>query len=239
MSGGEVSGSLVEEHRGLVRRIAHDVKRRYRLRIEFEELEAAGLEGLLQAEKAFDPTRGVAFTTFAYHRIRGAIIDNCRRLGALRRSVKSRARFDAAASQVLQSAAQTRPSVASTTHTRTWLADTFDDLAVAFALSQQRGLPQLSTPPKGPEEQAERSELRRRLAAHLDTISDEERVVIERYYFRNDTMQVIARDRGVSVSWISRLHTRALRKLRPALRAEEEHGVEARAGPRTEESPGE
>jgi RNA polymerase sigma factor for flagellar operon FliA len=119
------------------------------------------------------------------------------------------------------------------------LADTFDDLAVAFALSQQRGLPQLSTPPEGPEEQAERRELRRRLAAHLETVSDEERVVIERYYFRNDTMQVIARDRGVSVSWISRLHTRALRKLRPALRAEEEHGVEARAGPETGETSGE
>lgn len=47
--------------------------------IDSENLESAGILGLIEAAGQFDPDRGVAFTTFAYHRIKGAILDELRR----------------------------------------------------------------------------------------------------------------------------------------------------------------
>ncbi len=39
------------------------------------ELRCAALEGLWQASRSFDPSRGLAFSTHARHRIRGAVLD--------------------------------------------------------------------------------------------------------------------------------------------------------------------
>ncbi len=47
--------------------------------VDQENLEGAGLLGLVEAAQHFDPTRGVSFKTFAYRRIRGAILDELRR----------------------------------------------------------------------------------------------------------------------------------------------------------------
>lgn len=47
--------------------------------VDSENLESAGILGLVEAAGQFDPERGVAFTTFAYRRIKGAILDELRR----------------------------------------------------------------------------------------------------------------------------------------------------------------
>lgn len=47
--------------------------------VDGENLESAGILGLVEAASQFDPARGVAFTTFAYRRIKGAIVDELRR----------------------------------------------------------------------------------------------------------------------------------------------------------------
>ena len=47
--------------------------------VDSENLESAGILGLVESAGQFDPTRGVAFTTFAYRRIKGAILDELRR----------------------------------------------------------------------------------------------------------------------------------------------------------------
>ena len=47
--------------------------------VDSENLESAGILGLVEAAGQFDPSRGVAFTTFAYRRIKGAIVDELRR----------------------------------------------------------------------------------------------------------------------------------------------------------------
>ncbi|HWL09038.1 MAG TPA: sigma-70 family RNA polymerase sigma factor [Planctomicrobium sp.] len=47
--------------------------------VDTDNLESAGVLGLVEAAAQYDTTRGVAFQTFAYHRIRGAILDELRR----------------------------------------------------------------------------------------------------------------------------------------------------------------
>lgn len=203
------------EYRGLVKAIASDIKRRYRLRVDLDELEAAGLEGLVQAESAFDPGRNASFHTFAYYRVRGAIIDNCRRLGLMRRVYKKKARFEAAANAVMEVQTEHLPAGRDAATNSVWLAQTFDALAVSFTLATEPERVQSAT--ASPESKAEVAQLTRRLGAALDRLTDDEQSVIRRYYLADERMTHIAEAMGMSPSWVSRVHRRALKKLRSVL----------------------
>jgi RNA polymerase sigma factor (sigma-70 family) len=66
---------------GLVRSIAARLRRRVP-QLETEDLVSAGMIGLIEAVDRFDDGRGVSFGTFAYPRIKGAILDEARRNAA-------------------------------------------------------------------------------------------------------------------------------------------------------------
>ena len=70
---------VIERCLPLARSIAAKLRLAHGLTAPFDDLYASGVDGLMQAAHRFDPTRGVAFTTFAYYRIRGARLDSLRR----------------------------------------------------------------------------------------------------------------------------------------------------------------
>jgi RNA polymerase sigma factor (sigma-70 family) len=74
----------VLRHLPLVCSIARKLSRRLP-RLDLEDLVSAGTIGLIEALDRFDPDRGVPFGSFAYPRIRGAMIDDARRSGAVAR----------------------------------------------------------------------------------------------------------------------------------------------------------
>src|SRR6266581_4082803 len=77
-------------HLYLVRAIARRVRRELAGRVELEDLEGYGMEGLLQAAARYDAGRGASFASYAGHRIRGAMYDAVRALGRFtRREVAS------------------------------------------------------------------------------------------------------------------------------------------------------
>jgi len=59
-----------------------------------DELFSAGMMGLLKACRSYDSSRGAEFKTYAYHRIRGAVLDELRRMDFLPRSQREKARQD-------------------------------------------------------------------------------------------------------------------------------------------------
>ena len=207
---------MIESCRGLVLKLAAETRKRYRLQIEIDELEAAGLEGLVQAQNAFEPGRGIAFTTFAYYRIRGAMLDNCRRLGLIKRRQKSQVLFEEAANEVLEQAARSAPPVVTQATTASWIAEAFDDMTVVFMMAEGKS-PEPASRDRGPDQHAESSELKQRLRRHLSDLSVEERTIIEGYYLEGRQLTEVARELGVSKSWASRVHTRTLRKLKPLI----------------------
>ena len=66
---------LLSHHLRLVHHIARQMARGLRLDAELDDLVSAGTIGLVKAIENYDPTRGIAFSTFAAVRIRGAILD--------------------------------------------------------------------------------------------------------------------------------------------------------------------
>src|SRR3954453_9225492 len=81
---------LIHRYGPLIDRTARRIVMRTGLASAFDDLWSAGALGLLEAAGRFDVARGVTFETFVEHRIRGAMMDELRRMDHLPRRLRSR-----------------------------------------------------------------------------------------------------------------------------------------------------
>ncbi len=72
---------LVEKFMPMAEKLAYQKKRSLPSFIDVDELKSAAYMGLVDAASRFKPELGIAFSTFAYPRISGAINDYLRELG--------------------------------------------------------------------------------------------------------------------------------------------------------------
>lgn len=93
---------LLVRYQPLIRVIVAKMSPNLPAHADFEELRSAGLTGLIHAIERFDPSRGYTFETYASIRIRGAILDELRRLDLVPRSVRRNQRRLAAAVEKLE-----------------------------------------------------------------------------------------------------------------------------------------
>ena len=77
---------LIEKHKPMVLHLAKKISQSLPFSPDFEDLVAYGQLGLVEASERFDATRGNSFGTFAFYRIKGAIYDGLREMGAISRS---------------------------------------------------------------------------------------------------------------------------------------------------------
>src|SRR5438270_7482312 len=96
---------LIEQHLPLVHAIAGKLRRTLRRPIDTEDLIAYGSKGLVEAAERFDARQGVAFATFAYYRIRGAMYDGLRTMGWYSRADYARYRAEERANEYLRAEA--------------------------------------------------------------------------------------------------------------------------------------
>ena len=192
---------LVTRHQKMVHGLAHRLKRELSLSGEVDDLIAFGFGGLLEAEDRFDPTRGVRFQTFAYHRVRGAMLDGVRKMAHLPRRAHQR----------LKGEADTVPTAAPTPLERA-VAQMSANLTGACPLQGRYGA-------ESPELQLLQGESVSRLLRALSDLSPRERALVRGRYFEGRSLDAVAAELGISKSWASRLHTQALGRLRTALSA--------------------
>jgi RNA polymerase sigma factor for flagellar operon FliA len=83
---------LLTRYLPLVHHVAKQVQPTLVIETEFPELVSAGTIGLMHALESYDPDRGVAFSTYAVPRIRGAMLDDYRRRDPVPRSVRRKQR---------------------------------------------------------------------------------------------------------------------------------------------------
>lgn len=204
----------------IARQVTRELGSQQRL---IEDLEGAGREGLVEAAQRFDPERGVPFRRYANHRVRGAMIDALRRESTLPRKARDRLRamdsslsLNEAASESLSS--QPSPST-STSSLDARLAEHLANLATAMAtglVAQQayEGEEQVAVDPQpSPEDRSSREQLLAVVRAEISELPEQERLLIERHYFGGDRFDHVAQEMGLSKSWASRLHTRAIARL--------------------------
>ena len=224
--------ALLHDNLSLVYHVARQLARGLAADADVDELVSAGTMGLMSALEAFDTGRGLAFSTFAVPRIRGAILDDLRRQDHVPRSVRRKTRSIASARETLTRALGRSPEpnevatelgVDAPTLWR-WLADV--EGAVHVTLDRCAGdrddtsaapAELLGNGDEAADERLSREEEVARLREAMLELKDQERTVLSLYYFEELKAREIAEVMGVSESRISQIRSKALGQLREAL----------------------
>jgi RNA polymerase sigma factor FliA len=223
--------SLVAAHVGLVHHVARQLVARLSTEAQLDELVSAGSLGLMQAAEAFEPARGLSFSTFAVPRIRGAMLDELRRVDPMPRNVRRRTREVARARDVLAASLHRAPTAdeiaghlaVPSDQVHRWEFDAHSTNVVSFhqparveadttlgdLLADERAtsVDDLLT------HEVEVEALKRAIM----TLKEQERTVLALNYFEELKLQEIADVLRLSVCRISQIRTAALEKLRVAL----------------------
>lgn len=198
-----------------------------------EDLHAMAREGLLEAARTYSPDRGVPFKGWAYLKIRGAMLDGMRKQGALPRAVYARLRALEAANQAREgmiedeSAAGAETTESADKRIASSASSMAMAMAAAFLAAKHGAADQIMDDAASPEALTMEKQLLERVKTAIDSRPDGERKLLTRIYFGGVTLEEAAKEQGLSKSWGSRLHARALE----AVAAE----VRRRAGPHDEE----
>jgi RNA polymerase sigma factor FliA len=226
--------SLVTDHIDLAPTIARQLIRELNLPYSLQgDLESAGREGLLTAAHRFEPERGVPFRRYANHRVRGAMLDAVRREGRLPRRAYERLQMLSAALPLNEQASEDlaappAPGANAPANADARLAEHLANMATAMAIgllaqavdSEDHFAPADPTPPA--DEQIERAETLKQVLTAIDELPDQERSLVRRHYFEGERFDHVASELGLSKSWASRLHTRAVGRLTKRLQQYEE-----------------
>ncbi|MBX7083324.1 MAG: sigma-70 family RNA polymerase sigma factor [Nannocystaceae bacterium] len=194
-----------------------------------DELESAGYEGLIQAAQRYDPETGVPFAAFAYHRVRGAMIDAARRAAPATRRRTRALRALQATQALLEEAEKQQPSPNVGDHRS--LRERVEAAAAVVAQATAAVMLARLAPvdpetvgdeePQDEETRVDRVRVRERVRAALDTgCSPAERAMIEALYDRGLSMHEYAAEVGISTSTISRQHARLVARLAAILRGD-------------------
>jgi RNA polymerase sigma factor for flagellar operon FliA len=189
-----------------------------------EDLAQAGVLGLLEALQRFDPLRGVKFETFASQRIRGAMLDELRRLCWLPRSLVRQMREVDGATQALATKLGREPEEWELANELgvpvTELQKTVSQINGSSLLSLEDNL--FAHPAEeGPESDTLgrmiEEEEKEQLAAALEWLPERQRLLLALYYQEELTLKEIGLVLGVSESRVCQLHAQVIARLRVLL----------------------
>lgn len=208
---------LLARHGPMLDRLARRVAGRTGHAVQPEDLWSAGAMGLLEAARRFDAARDVKFETFAEHRVRGAMLDELRRMDHLPRRLRSdTAKVEAARSRLAQaSGREPEPHE---------IAE-----AVGMPLEDVAELIHLAQPPlraedaglhagaEGADEALAAAEARKAVADAIAALPERLRILLALHYDEELTYREIARMLEVSEPRVCQLHADAMRRVREAL----------------------
>jgi RNA polymerase sigma factor for flagellar operon FliA len=225
--------ALLNENLSLVHHVARQLERKLSNELDHDELVSAGTLGLMSAMNAFDPDRGLAFSTFAVPRIRGAILDELRRQDHVPRSVRRKTRDIGAARAVLAAKLCRQPDDTEVADALgvdvptlwRWESDVESAIRVPIDRpSNDRGdahaapLDMLHTDPdQAADEQLGREQEVTMLREAIMKLKEQERTVLALYYFEELKLHEIAEILGLTESRVSQIRSKALARLRETL----------------------
>lgn len=223
----ELQEKIIIEYAGLVKLVAGRLSMYLGYNVEYDDLVGYGTFGLIDAVDKFDYSKGVKFETYASLRIRGAILDQIRKMDWIPRSIRQKQRKIDAAYQSLE---LKYGRLASDEEVATELEISVDELEtwqnqtkVTNIISLDEFMEQgaetkveqsLTADFDQPDRIVEKQELKELLVKTLETLTEKEKKVIILYYYEELTLKEISRVLEVSESRISQLHTKALQKMK-------------------------
>ena len=226
----EIEHERVAEFLPMVQRITHRVATYIKPPLSFEDLVSAGTIGLIKAARDFDPSHKAGFKTYAYIRIKGAILDELRASSLLPPHINKK----------IQNACELSWKITE----KTGIAPTDEELAEKLGINVDeiyeifekaraqnfisidsfvdatpaRSRPLATADTTSPDKQLERTELIDKLTEAIQKLDRRQQQIIVLYYKQNLTMKQIADLFNITESRVSQLHASALFNLSMKLR---------------------
>ena len=223
----EIREKIILEYAPLVKLVAGRLSMYLGYNVEYDDLVGYGVFGLIDAIDKYDNMKAVKFETYASLRIRGAILDQIRKMDWIPRTIRQKQKKIEAAIKEIENEkgrAATDEEIAkslgiSDEEYLSWQSqmkvrgvvslDEFMESGTE-APAQQNSQQRFETP----EEVIEKEEMKKVLGQALELLTEKEKKVILLYYYEDLTLKEISNVLEVSESRISQLHTRALQKLK-------------------------
>lgn len=215
--------------KSIARRISTKLPRHY----ELEDLVSDGVVGLLSAAERFDPNRGVKFETFATYYIKGSILDNLPKVPVIKSTGQVQVQkanvpteetyqdeeedssFSDSSDEVENESNLLYNKITQISYNYILSLDapssSSSDGEESYSLISQLG--KLDTI----QNDIEFEELQNILRVAIEHLPNQERTTLKYYYFSKMPFNEIGKKLGLSESWVSRIHKRALEQLRSKL----------------------
>lgn len=229
-AGSETEGQLVEHYLPLVKTVVGRLAMNLPAHAALEDLHSAGLIGLLQALRSFRPGSAASFETFARFRIRGAVLDELRRMDWVPRSVHDKARRIQEAMMDLEQRLGRSPSDDEMAGALGISTDQYrrllDEVRPAAFVHLDSVLQNESSDPtplhelvsdegqEEPTETASRRELIRMVLGRLEQLPAMQKKVLALYYCEDLRLKEIAAAFGLTESRICQIHGQAILAIR-------------------------
>lgn len=225
----EIREKIILEYAPLVKLVAGRLSMYLGYNVEYEDLVSYGVFGLIDAIDKYDSMKEVKFETYASLRIRGAILDQIRKMDWIPRTIRQKQKKIEA---VIKEVELTTGRGATDEEIAKGLGISEDEylewqsqMKITNVVSLNEYMEQGSEVPsdlnrystarfESPEENIEKTELKQVLEQTLQMLTEKERKVILLYYYEDLTLKEISNVLEVSESRISQLHTRALEKMK-------------------------
>jgi len=219
------SNKLVVEHEPLVKRIAFHLMSRLPASVQVDDLIQAGMIGLIEASRKFDPEQGASFETYAGIRIRGAMLDEIRRTDWTPRSVHRKAREVAEAVRKIENEKGRDARDVEVAEAMGLGLDEYHKILQdatgcrIFSFEDpgsvgEDGLAQTHRQPNQPLENLQNCDFKHGLAGAIKGLPERERLVMALYYDEELNLREIGEILGVSESRVCQIHGQALIRLR-------------------------
>ncbi len=223
----EVREKIILEYAPLVKVVAGRLSMYLGYNVEYDDLVGYGIFGLIDAIDKFDSMKEVKFETYASLRIRGAILDQIRKMDWIPRTIRQKQKkIDAVIKEV--EAAKGRNATDGEIAkglgiTEEEYLEWQSQMKITNVVSLNEYLEQGSEVSveynntsqfDSPETVLEKGELKKILGEALELLTEKERKVIVLYYYEELTLKEISNILEVSESRISQLHTRGLQKMK-------------------------
>jgi RNA polymerase sigma factor FliA len=223
---------LLARHLGLVHHVAREVSRRIPS-IELGELVSAGALGLMKALDSFDLSRGLAFSTYAVLRIRGAILDDLRSRDSTPRSVRMKRRKIEGVAQALEGELGRAPTAKELAERLEIDVQTFWKWKDAVGIHCEADVPVNSKGHRASRDAENHPDTGVALAsqqlvdsehvAHLrlliSRLPEQQQKVLALYYYEELNLRQVGEVLKVSESRVSQIRSQALRRLKTEITA--------------------
>ncbi len=226
----ETREKIILEYAPLVKLVAGRLSMYLGYNVEYEDLVSYGIFGLIDAIDKFDFSKEVKFETYASLRIRGAILDQIRKMDWIPRTLRQKQKKIEIAMKEIEAESGKTASDEEIANRLGIEEVEFQDwqsqMKITNVVSLNEYLEQGSEIPyeknspvkfTAPEDFMEKAELKEKLKDALELLTEKEKKVILLYYYEELTLKEISHILEVSESRISQLHTKGLMKMKKKL----------------------